>query len=223
MQTVNELRNERERRGWSLDDVSSRTRIPKPYLKALEDGNHEVLPPGPFFRGYLRQYLEFLGQKDETEECTEDEQNAIDEHIEVSVAHATSEAMATSQGTPLMRLVLAGFVLTLLIMLTAQVTSRLTAQPTIMVNGVLVPAGPPHHVQIYAIEDVQVEAITDGKSAFDAILKGTTSIKFQAQAKLELDISDLTRVRLHYNEKRIEPLGSVSRGRRLVFIHENLD
>jgi hypothetical protein len=68
-----------------------------------------------------------------------------------------------------------------------------------------------------------VEAVTDGKTAFDAILKGTTSVDFKALAKLELDISDLTRVRLHYNEKRIEPLGSVSRGRRLVFIHEDLD
>ena len=220
---MNELRNERERRGWSLDDVSSRTRIPKPYLKALEDGNHEVLPPGPFFRGYLRQYLEFLGQKDESEECTEDEQNAIDAHIESSVAQATSAAMDLSQGMPLMRLILAGFVLTLLVVLAAQVTTRLTAQPTILVNGVLVPAGPPHHVQIYAIEDVQVKAITDGDTSFDAILKGTTSVDFKARAKLELDISDLTRVRLHYNEKRIEPLGSVSRGRRLVFIHDDLD
>lgn len=223
MRTVNELRNERERRGWSLDDVSSRTRIPKPYLEALEDGNHDVLPPGPFFRGYLRQYLEFLGQKDESEEYTEDEQNAIDEQIERSVAQATSQAMDMSQGMPLMRLVMAGFVLTLLIVLGAQLTTRLTAQPTIMVNGVLVPAGPPHHVQIYAIEDVHVEVIADGASAFDATLKGTTSINFKAQAKLELDIADLTRVRLHYNEKRIEPLGRVSRGRRLVFIHEDLD
>ena len=44
---MNELRHERERGGWSLDDVADRTRIPRPYLEALEDGNRDVLPPGP--------------------------------------------------------------------------------------------------------------------------------------------------------------------------------
>ena len=67
---MNELRHERERRGWTLDDVASRTRIPRPYLEALEDGNHDVLPPGPFFRGYLRQYLEFLGHSESSNATT---------------------------------------------------------------------------------------------------------------------------------------------------------
>ena len=35
---MTELRYERERRGWSLDDVANRTRIPRQYIEALEDG-----------------------------------------------------------------------------------------------------------------------------------------------------------------------------------------
>ena len=75
-------------------------------------------------------------------------------------------------------------------------------------------------MRVYAVEDVNMEVIIDGKAAYNDTLKGTNGIEFEAANRLELDISDLTRVRLHYNDKRIEPLGSLSRGRRLVFIHE---
>ena len=220
---MNELRHERERRGWSLDDVSSRTRIPRTYLEALEDGNHEVLPPGPFFRGYLRQYLELLGQADESEERTEADQTALDERIEQSVAEATSAALDSSQGVPMIRLAVVGFLVTLVTALGYNVYERLTATPTTTVNGVVIPVGPPHIVRIKAIEDVHMEVITDGKLAYDKKLPGGSTLDFKAISRLELDISDLTRVRVTYNDKRIEPLGSVSRGRRLVFMHEALE
>jgi cytoskeletal protein RodZ len=218
---VTELRYERERRGWSLDDVASRTRIPRQYLEALEDGNHEVLPPGPFFRGYLRQYLEFLGEEPSEDERTEAQQDIVDQVIEGQVARATSAAMEISQGVPLTRLVIAGFVLTLAITLALQVNHRLNA-PTIVpsANGPIVALGPPHKVKVYAIEDVKVEVTIDGQTAYNDTLRGTNGMEFEATNHLELDISDLTRVRLHYNDKRIEPLGSLSRGRRLVFMHE---
>lgn len=218
---MTELRYERERRGWSLDDVASRTRIPRQYLEALEDGNHEVLPPGPFFRGYLRQYLEFLGEEVSEDERSEAQQDVVDEVIEGQVARATSAAMASSQGVPLTRLVIAGFVLTLAMTLALQVNHRLNA-PTIVptAHGPIVAMGPPHKVNVYAIEDVKVEVTIDGHTSYNDTLRGTKGMEFQATNRLELDISDLTRVRLQYNNKRIEPLGSLSRGRRLVFIHE---
>ena len=217
---MTELRYERERRGWSLDDVADRTRIPRQYIEALEDGNHDILPPGPFFRGYLRQYLEFLGEAEPEQERTEAEQDVVDKAIEQQVARATSAAMEQSQGVPLTRLVLAGFVLTIAITLALQVHQRLNAPPTITAAGEMIPLGPPHKVKVYAVEDVDMEVTIDGKVAYNDRLRGTKGIEFEATNRLELDISDLTRVRLHYNDKRIEPLGSLSRGRRLVFIHE---
>ena len=220
---MTELRYERERRGWSLDDVANRTRIPRQYIEALEDGNHDILPPGPFFRGYLRQYLEFLGEQDPEEERTEAEQDVVDQTIEEQVARATSQAMESSQGVPLTRLVLAGFVLTIAIVLALQVQQRLNAPPVATAAGEIIPLGPPHKVRVYAVEDVDMEVTIDGKVAYNDRLRGTKGAEFEATNRLELDISDLTRVRLHYNDKRIEPLGSLSRGRRLVFIHETRD
>ena len=216
---MNELRHERERRGWSLDDVASRTRIPRTYIEALEDGNHEVLPPGPFFRGYLRQYLEFLGE--DVEERTDAEQSTLDAQIEGTVAMATSAAMATSQHIPLIRLVMTGFVLTIAIVLAMQVGHRISSHGTVGPNGVPLPAGPPHHLAVHAIEDVHLLVSADGKTTFDQTLRGGSSAKFDAANTLAVDISELGQVRLTYNDKRIEPLGSLSRERRLVFLHES--
>ncbi len=56
-----DLREERERRGLSIDEVSRRSRIPRQYLDAIETGDREGLPRGPFFDSYQRQYLAFLG------------------------------------------------------------------------------------------------------------------------------------------------------------------
>ena len=215
-----ELRYERERRGWSLDDVANRTRIPRPYLEALEDGNHDVLPPGPFFRGYLRQYLEFLGEDQDDEPLKADE---LDQQIENTVAAATSAAMESSQRIPLLRLVVTGFVLTLGIVLAMQVGHRISTHGETGPNGTPLPAGPPHNLTIYAVEDVKLNVVADGQEAFSSMLKGSSSRSFRANEKLEIDISDLGRVRLTYNDKRIEPLGSLSRERRLVFMHEPRD
>ena len=220
---MNELRHERERRGWTLDDVASRTRIPRPYLEALEDGNHDVLPPGPFFRGYLRQYLEFLGHGVPSGEPSAAAADELDKRIEQSVAQATSAALDSTQRVPMVRLGIAGFLVTLVLTLGFSVYQRLTATPTTTVNGVVVAAGPPHIVRIKAIEDVHMAVTTDGTLAYDKTLRGGSTLNFKAISRMDLEISDLTRVRVRYNDKRIEPLGSLSRGRRLVFMHEALD
>lgn len=55
------LKRAREERGVSLDAVASATRIARHHLEALERGDLESLPGGPFGRSYLRSYAEFLG------------------------------------------------------------------------------------------------------------------------------------------------------------------
>jgi len=55
------LKRVREERGVPLDTVASATRIARHHLDALEKGDLESLPSGPFGRSYLRSYAEFLG------------------------------------------------------------------------------------------------------------------------------------------------------------------
>jgi len=55
------LKRAREARGVPLDAVASATRIARHHLDALERGDLESLPSGPFGRSFLRSYAEFLG------------------------------------------------------------------------------------------------------------------------------------------------------------------
>jgi transcriptional regulator with XRE-family HTH domain len=55
------LREAREARGLSLDDVRSALRFRERYLTALEEERWELLPGEAYTKGFLRTYAEFLG------------------------------------------------------------------------------------------------------------------------------------------------------------------
>jgi cytoskeleton protein RodZ len=55
------LREARNRRGLTLDDVQKGLRIRERYLIALEDEAWDVLPGEAYVKGFLRTYAEFLG------------------------------------------------------------------------------------------------------------------------------------------------------------------
>ena len=53
------LRQEREARGISLDDIAKATKIGTRSLKALEEENFSILPGGIFNKGFVRAYARF--------------------------------------------------------------------------------------------------------------------------------------------------------------------
>ena len=55
------LREARENKGLSLEDVQAKIRINTRYLAALETGDYDVLPTSVHVRGFLRNYARFLG------------------------------------------------------------------------------------------------------------------------------------------------------------------
>jgi cytoskeleton protein RodZ len=55
------LRDARERRGLSLAQLSSTTKIPLTHLEAMEANVFELVPPGIFLRGFLRAYAREVG------------------------------------------------------------------------------------------------------------------------------------------------------------------
>ena len=222
---MSELRHERERRGWTLDDVVARTRIPRRYLEALEDGNHEVLPPGPFLRGFLRQYLEFLGQDIHEGAPPPEVEHEADvptiDLTDAALAEPTAALQTPSDEVPLLRLVIAGFVQTLAVVLALQLTARVTAPPKAVAGAPVVPVGVPQVVSIAAIEPVHITATVDGEEVFSGRLKGRDTMDFEGQERVALDVADLNKVQITYNQETLEPLHNLSRGRRLVFIRDD--
>jgi cytoskeleton protein RodZ len=55
------LREERERRGLTLEDLEERTKIRTRYLRALENEDWDILPGPSYVRGFLRTYAGTLG------------------------------------------------------------------------------------------------------------------------------------------------------------------
>ena len=59
------FRKEREKKNFSLDDVSHVTKIGSRMLQAIEEENFDRLPGGVFNKGFIRAYAKHLGMNDE--------------------------------------------------------------------------------------------------------------------------------------------------------------
>lgn len=62
MRTVGQiLKEEREKKFYSLDEIEKVTKIRKELLSALEDDDWNKLPPPTFVQGFIKNYAKFLG------------------------------------------------------------------------------------------------------------------------------------------------------------------
>lgn len=62
MRTVGQiLKEERERKFYTLDEIEKATKIRKELLEALEVGQYQKLPPLTFIQGFIKNYGKFLG------------------------------------------------------------------------------------------------------------------------------------------------------------------
>ena len=65
IQTPQELRMHREKKGLSIGEVSERLKLPTRQIEALETGDYDLLPETVFVRGFLRSYGRFLDVDDQ--------------------------------------------------------------------------------------------------------------------------------------------------------------
>src|ERR1700722_16287854 len=59
------FRKQREKKGFSIDDVSHVTKIGVRMLQAIEEENFDRLPGGIFNKGFIRTYAKHLGMNDD--------------------------------------------------------------------------------------------------------------------------------------------------------------
>ncbi|MDR7072213.1 helix-turn-helix domain-containing protein [Fictibacillus barbaricus] len=62
----NLLKEKREEKGMSLEELQTATKIQKRYLVAIEDGNYDVLPGAFYARAFIKNYCEAVGLHYET-------------------------------------------------------------------------------------------------------------------------------------------------------------
>ena len=86
------LKEAREKAGYTIDEVSSALKIRKQYLISLEEGNLSDIPGQIYVEGYTRMYCEFLDL-----EVPRSQKHAIKNHVaSVSVPKPYKIYVATS-------------------------------------------------------------------------------------------------------------------------------
>ncbi len=101
------LRQARESRNITLDEIADETRIRRAYLEALEAGDLPSLPGGAFNRGYVRAYAEFVGEEPDAlvaayleEEAEQSHNGSLDSPAALGDLSRAIEDRLTLGGTP---------------------------------------------------------------------------------------------------------------------------
>jgi transcriptional regulator with XRE-family HTH domain len=243
---MSNLRDERERRGLSLDDVAERARIPRRYLVALEEDDHDLLPQGPFRRGYRRQYQAWLGLA-EGNDSDLTAKTVVVQPVEITdptvadrralltdnlTRPRTPKAPAKAGEPPVVRLVLGGFMLTMLAVLVVRVGGGLWSRST----DATAPAGDvagsepaaaaaperaPRILRVRSTEETPITVRADGVVVQEGRIAPAVTLEFSADERIELEAEDLTLLTIWVDGDKIDPLGNLSRRRRLVFLRDS--
>ena len=205
-----DLKAARERRGLTREEVSEQTRIPLRFIEAIEDPSaRDALPPGPFLERHEERYAAFLGFEEEPDpDITE-------------LASRAPEPPPPPEDAPVVRLVLGGFLGAVALVLFVKVGAAALDRPPSEPDPEPLPDL--QTVAVRAIEPVHVAVTADGEELYNDTLPPGETHTWTALWRLEVDAADLTRVTIRYNGDRVEPLGRLTQGRRLVFIQEATD
>lgn len=76
------LKEAREEKAMSLDDLQAATKIQKRYLTALEEGNYDIIPGKFYVRAFIKQYAEAVGL--DADQLFEEHKKDIPNHDDVS-------------------------------------------------------------------------------------------------------------------------------------------
>lgn len=84
------VRGARQQKGVTLEQASAETRIRRPYLESIEDGDFKIFPGGAYATGFLRNYATYLGlNADEILQTY----HALNPVIAITMAPATTVGM----------------------------------------------------------------------------------------------------------------------------------
>lgn len=223
-----ELREAREQRGLSIEEIAEATRIPPRYLRALEeDAPVERFPAPVYARFFLREYARFLGLDDRPLVARFDEEHA--EELEPRL-----EEIPADRGEPPRRgrvlagvsaLVLAAIAVASLVRGGAPVPRALPSQPQQPpATGGASPAAlptqapaPVRHIRLVlrAAEPSWVHLVADGAIVRSETLAPGAVVRVRADRSVGIRFGNPDGVTLEVNgkavdlERRIDRYGSV--------------
>jgi cytoskeletal protein RodZ len=97
----NRLKEAREAKGYSLDDLQRMTKIQKRYLIGIEEGSYDAMPGKFYVRAFIKQYCEAVGLPPEMifEEHKEEIPTTYEDEIPVSLSRVQSRKSVSESST----------------------------------------------------------------------------------------------------------------------------
>ncbi|CAN7424080.1 helix-turn-helix domain-containing protein [Rossellomorea sp. LjRoot5] len=97
----NRLKEAREAKDYSLDDLQRITKIQKRYLIGIEEGNYDAMPGKFYVRAFIKQYCEAVGLPPEVifEEHKAEIPTAYEDEIPVSLSRVQSRKTVSESST----------------------------------------------------------------------------------------------------------------------------
>jgi transcriptional regulator with XRE-family HTH domain len=218
------LRQERERKNISLDDVAKVTRISLQYLEALERDAFQILPASLFARGFLRTYAAHIGlDPNEVLKMYEEQTDFL------LPPEKTEEAPPPKNLEPLVKYILTLAILALGVGVaiffffketTVPPSSSLSPSPGISLSpappGKIPPAGASagsevekrkekrQVLRVKATETTWLRIQQDDQPDFDVLLQPREIVTWTARSKFQITVGNAGGVEISFNG---EPLG----------------
>lgn len=203
------LKQERKKRGWTLDEVSRHLRIHVDYLKAIEEEEWERLPPGYYRKAFLKSYQQFLGifpgeMKDS--DSGESGTNRIAGSLNIPRSIRYIFIFAVIVGT----LVFAGWLEHRRMdeksdaLITSQTKNSKVENTT---EGLMIIVSEPGRWNIKARKDVEVEILSDDELLYRGKIRMGERFEVTAQKKLEIRARNVTQTLeiAHIRDSSIKP------------------
>ncbi|MGM0851479.1 MAG: helix-turn-helix domain-containing protein [Bacillota bacterium] len=97
----NRLKEAREAKGYSLDDLQRITKIQKRYLIGIEEGSYDAMPGKFYVRAFIKQYCEAVGLPPEVifEEHKDEIPTTYEDEIPVSLSRVQSRKSVSESST----------------------------------------------------------------------------------------------------------------------------
>jgi transcriptional regulator with XRE-family HTH domain len=204
------LRELRETKGVSLDDIARSTRVGRGHLEALESDSWGDLPSPVFVKGFIRAYCEFL-------EASPDEalglyREATGETVNPGRVHSAAHTPPTRRIGPLMvSLVLFIALGASLFALRIGLKSSPPPAPAVRVQPAPVPAVEPRpagqRLLIRAVEPTWIRVQVDEGQVVEELLQTGAVREWTAARRFVLTVGNAGGLEVDLNGRRIPALG----------------
>lgn len=225
-----DLRQARERAGFSLSDLAARTKIPLNSLRAIEQNDFAKVPPGIFVRSFIRSYAREVGvdpvtavaeYRAMTEPIEPPEQSSRDHQIAHESPRVGSFVPDLAQSRPSLgyALIVAALLVAVIAMnrytepassppeTTAAVT---TADPSIATPQPVATTGTGLQVDMRAQGLCWISAVVDGQRTVARLLQPGETQSLSAERDIVLRVGDPAALSYSVNGRTGQALGAAN-------------